>query len=286
MTIRQASVSTVSFVRLIDALRCRRVTERVRVPPRWVTVRTHGQKVRVRLPAQTRTVKITRCKPKVVHKRVRVAGHWYTESFVVLPHTVSRTTTRVGFGSGTMINGWLGTVEGNALGGQPVRIMSAPDVPGATLTQAATAVTHPDGTWSVRLPRGPSRLVQVRYGGTNTVEPSASTIAHVVVPAAVTLSLSSHRTHWGSTIAISGRLRGCCVPPAGELVSLRIGWRGGSAAIGQVYSRTNGRFRATYTFLRGSGTERYRIWATTATESDYPYATGASRPARIIVGPR
>jgi hypothetical protein len=107
----------------------------------------------------------------------------------------------------------------------------------------------------------------------------------VIVPASVKLAIRPRTTHWGDTIAINGRLRGCCVPPAGELVSLRIGWRGGSAELGQVYARTGGRFRTRYTFLRGSGAERYRIWATTATESDYPYASGSSSPATVTVGP-
>jgi len=285
LSIRQPSVSTVSFDRLIDALRCRRVTETVRIPARWVKVRAHGQTVRVKLPAQTRRVRVTRCRPRIVHRRVLVGGRWYRESIVVLPHTVRRTTVRTKFDSGVVINGWLGTAQGNALASQPLTIMTAPNVPGAAFRVVGRAATRPDGTWAVALPAGPSRVVQVRYAGTATVEPSDSTVAHVIVPASVKLAIHPRTTHWGDTIAISGRLRGCCVPPAGELVSLRIGWRGGSAELGQVYARTGGRFRTRYTFLRGSGVERYRIWATTATESDYPYASGSSSPAAVTVGP-
>jgi hypothetical protein len=187
----------------------------VRIPARWVTVRAHGQTVHVKLPAQTRRVRVTRCRPRIVHRRVLVGGHWYSESIVVLPHTVRRTTVRTGFGSGVPINGWLGTAQGNALSNQPLTILTAPDVPGGAFRQTALTVTRTDGTWAVVLPAGPSRLVEVRYGGTATVEPSISTVAHVIVPASMRLAIHPRTTRWGDTIAISGRLRGCCVPPAG-----------------------------------------------------------------------
>jgi hypothetical protein len=273
----------VSFTAIADALRCHRVKERVRIPARWVTVRSHGRKVHVKVPAETRTVKVTRCKPRIVHRRVRVAGHWYTESFVVLPHKVKRTLVRASFGSRVTVNGWLGTTAGNAVGKQRVTVMAARDTPRAPFTKVAVAVTRPDGSWKAVLPAGPSRKVKVVYPGSETVEPATSPAARVTVPASVKLALSSRDTHWGDTIEISGRLKGCCVPPDGELVSLHISWRGGSAAIGQVYARRGGRFSTPYTFLRGTGTATYRVWATTATESGYPYAVGASPQVAVTV---
>jgi hypothetical protein len=285
LSIRQPSVSTVSFTAIADALRCHRVKERVRIPARWVTVHSHGQKVHVKQPAEIRTVKVTRCKPRIVHRRVRVAGHWYTESFVVLPHKVERTVVRASFGSAVTVNGWLGTTGGNAVAKQRVTVMAARDTPHARFTKVAVVVTRRDGSWRAVLPPGPSRKVKVAYAGSSTVEPATSSAARVTVPASVRLALSTRATHWGDTIEIGGRLRGCCVPPDGELVSLHIGWRGGSAAIGQVYARGGGRFSTPYTFLRGTGTATYRVWATTAAESDYPYAVGASPRVPIAVRP-
>jgi hypothetical protein len=283
VSIRQPSVSTVSFTAIADALRCHQVKERVRIRARWVTARSHGHKVRVRLPAETRTVKVTRCKPRIVHRRVRVRGHWYTESFVVLPHKVKRTVVRASFGSRVTVNGWLGTTGGNAVAKQRVTVMAARDAPRARFTEVGVTMTRRDGSWTAVLPPGPSRKVKVVYAGSSTVEPATSPAARVIVPASVKLALSTRSTHWGDTVEISGRLRGCCVPPDGELVSLHISWRGGSAAIGQVYARRGGRFSTPYTFLRGTGTATYRVWATTATESDYPYAVGASPHLPITV---
>jgi len=80
-----------------------------------------------------------------------------------------------------------------------------------------------------------------------------------------------------------GHLRGGYVPRGGELVVLWISWPGGSTEIGHLYTRPDGSFTGSYTFLRGNGTETYRLWATTARESGYPYAPGRSRARSVTV---
>jgi hypothetical protein len=192
---------------------------------------------------------------------------------------------RVRPGAGATVSGWLGNASGNALGGQVVQILTAPDDGSEQFTPAATATTSGDGGWTARLPAGPSRLVVASYGGSPTIEPAQSSPARVVVPATVHLHIAPRTTTWGSRIAISGRLGGGFVPPAGELVVLWIGWRGGSTEIGHIYTRRDGRFSTRYTFLRGNGTETYRLWAETARESDYPYAPGHSAQIAVTVRP-
>jgi hypothetical protein len=214
-----------------------------------------------------------------------VHGHWKVIRSVVLPHAVQRTTVRVRRGGAATISGWVGTIDGNALGAQPVRILTAPDNGSQQFTQAAVATTAPDGTWSAQLPTGPSRLVIASYDGSSTVEPASSAPVRVVVPASVALHLSSTRARWGGRIRITGQVQGGYVPPSGELVVLWIGWRGGSTEIGHLYTRADGSFGSTYTFLRGTGTEAYRLWAATVRESDYPYAPGRSRSVAVTVRP-
>ena len=65
-------------------------------------------------------------------------------------------------------------------------------------------------------------------------------------------------------------MRGGYIPAAGELVILHVGWGGGSTEIGHLYTDRSGRFHTRYTFLRGNGTVTYRLWATSARETDYP----------------
>ena len=285
LSIRQPAVSTVSFARIADTLRCAKKRERVTIPAQWIIERVKGHRVHVRIPAQTRTITVMRCHPRIVRRRVRVGHRWVFKRVVLLPRRVLEKTKHVRFGSVATVSGWLGTAQGNALGGQRVLILTAPDDGHLRFRLAATATTSSDGTWKARLAAGPSRIVRVAYAGAPTVEPAISTVAHLIVPASVALGVSPSRTHWGGTIAITGHLRGGHVPPAGELVVLRIGWSGGSAEVGHLYTSRDGHFKTTYTFLRGHGSETYHLWAATAHESDYPFAPGRSSSVPIAVGP-
>jgi len=283
LIIREPSVATVAFSRVVNALRCAKKQIRVRIPAHWTTVKYHGRKVRVRVPAQTRTVTVTHCHPRIVRRRVIIHGRVHIVKVVLLPKTVNGTSKRVRHGAATSVSGWVGTVNGNALAGVPVRVMTAPDDGSPRFTQAALVTSAADGSWTARLPAGPSRLVQVVYDGAATVEPAVSAPANVIVPAALGMRVRPRTTHWGSTITIRGQVRGGYVPAAGELVILHVGWGGGSTEIGHLYTDRSGRFRTRYTFLRGNGTVTYRLWATSARETDYPYLPSRSRRISVTV---
>lgn len=281
LSIRAPSVTTVAFERIVHVLRCRPRRERVRIPPRWGIAYHKGHRVHIKLPAQTRTVKVMRCHPRIVRRRVEVNGRWTTQRVVLLPHTALFTTRRLRQGSRARVIGWLGTSTGNGLGGQVVQIYAAPANGSNHFTKVASAKTAANGIWTTDLPAGPSRVVYAVYGGSTTFEPSASAPGHVVVAGSLSLRIKPTTTHWGDRITIAGRLHGGYIPPAGELVVLRVGWPGGTAEVGHLYAHQDGSFSTTYTFLRGNGSERYRFWAATARESDYPYAPTRSR--RIVV---
>jgi hypothetical protein len=285
LSIREPSVSAVSFAHVVNALRCSKRRETVKVPARWVTVTYHGHRQRIKVPAETKRVTVVHCHPRVVFRRVRVNGHWRMKRVVLLPHTVQVSTKHIAHGAPATISGWLGTAGGNALPGQRVTILTAPDTGRGMFTASAVATTGPDGSWTATLPPGPSRVVRAVYGGAGTVEPAISTDARIVVPASVSLAVSPHHTHWGRTIKIRGRLHGGYVPPSGEVVVLWIGWPGGSTEIGHLYARGDGRFSSRYTFLRGNGSETYHLWAASATETDYPFTTARSRSTPVTVSP-
>jgi hypothetical protein len=286
LSIRQPSVSTVSFARVVDALRCKKVHERVRVPARWVTARYHGRPVRVRLPAQTRRITVEHCHPQVLRRRVRIHGRWRIARKVVLPHTVRESTKRIRHGAATTVRGWLGTPQGNAIAGQPVRIITAAANGQNHFRQADIVTTLADGSWSARLPAGPSRIVQAVYAGAPTIEPAVSGLTHLIVPASIRLqSIRPQHARWGATITIKGRLRGGYLPPAGERVDLWLAYNGGRADIASTRVTGRGDFRLRYRFSSGTGTVSYPIWLTTTTDSAYPYSAVDTRKRRVLVSP-
>jgi hypothetical protein len=283
LDIRKPSVSLISLLHVADGLRCARKDLRIHVPAHWTLERVRGHWVRVRVPAQTRSVKVEHCHPRV---RVIVEhrdGQTVRKRVIELPHRVSSRHARLRFGARPTVSGWLGDPDGNALAGQTVDVLAAPADELGHFRLLKAVRTAANGTWSVRLPSGPSRLIEAVYRGSSQSAPSTSNTASVRVTASPSLQVRPRHTRWGDTIRISGRLRGGYIPASGELVVLKIGWHGGSAEIGQVYTDAAGRFFARYTFLRGTGSETYRIWAQTVRESDYPFSPARTGGIKVSV---
>jgi hypothetical protein len=300
LSIREPTVSGIGFSRLVDKLLCHRVRERVRVPARWVTVRRHHKRIRVRRHAHTKLVTVTRCHPRIAHRKVFV---WVTVKrhgkmvrvrrakrirVVVMPHVVTHTSKRVRHGKSTTVNGWLGMPNGTALAGQTVRVLTAPDNGLGQFSQATAVTTSADGSWSAQLPAGPSRLVEAAYGGAPTLEPSMSSQVHLIVPAKVKLlSVWPPRVGWSGTVRITGQLLGGYLPPGGALVRLRIGSGSSYTTYGvEEHVTGNGRFSTTYTFGAGQVSSFQRFWFQLASlpMGSYPFSPSDSGKRSVLVG--
>ena len=289
LKIGQPAIAGISFVNVVNKLRCARVTRRVRIPGRR---------------AHTKVVKVMRCHPRVVRRRVTV---WKTVRrhgrkvrvkrkklvrVVLPPRIVNSSTRRVRYGAGTTVNGWLGTPSGTPLAGQTVRVLTAPDNGQGQFSQAATAVTAANGGWAADLPAGPSRLVEATYDGTPSTEAAASGQARLVVPSKLAVKIKPARVRWGSKIVISGRILGGYIPSnpqaVSQLLRLRIGIRGihisQTAGIPDVDRAGN--FRTSYCFGTGRGVVHYWFSVSTLREVDYPFHPATSRRIPVRVGPR
>ena len=183
-----------------------RVASRVRCHPQTVLRRT-AVFVRLRRHGQFVTV-----------KRIKV------ERVVVAPHVIAQASQTVAFGHASTVSGWLGTSTGQALAGHVIRVLAAPDDGLNAFAPAATAVTGADGSWTARLPAGPSRIVEAVYAGDPVSEGASSGQVHVIVPARVRLlRITPQHVRWGGTVRITGQLLGGYLPARGALVRLRIG---------------------------------------------------------------
>ena len=292
IAIRVPTVVTASFTKLIDRLKCGRVTERVRVPGHWVKVRRHGKLVRVYRRAHWVKTRVLSCHPRLVRRRVRVHGRWRVVRVPVFPHLIQQTVRRVGFGKRVTVAGWLGATSGQPLGGQLVRVLTSPYPGPVHFTQAAVVRTGAHGTWSTQLRAGPGRLVEAFYAGSPLTEPSVSADARLVVPAKITIHVSPTHVRWdGKPVVITGRLWGGWIPTnrqeVSQLLELHIAVHGvGTAPIGIPDVQRDGRFRATYHFCSGRGVVRWTFWVSSLNETNFPFASSASRhSAPVTVGP-
>jgi len=265
LTIREPTVSAISFDKVVNALRCTRVDRVTRCHPRtklvsvtvWVTVRRHGKNVLIK------------------RKELR--------RVVVPPQVVSVSTQRVPYGQRATVSGWVGTYTGVGLSGQSVTVWSAPDNGRKEFTLAATVTTAANGGWSATLPSGPSRIVQAVVNGSATTEPSISAEVRLVVPAAIQFSIEPRRTGWGGKIHLSGRLLGGYIPTPGETVFLHVAVRGLCCDIIHLTAGPRGHFGYTYTFAGGGGPYTYSFWAGSIGEADYPFAANRSRVVTVTV---
>ena len=294
------TVTAIAFSHIADQLRCHRVRERVRVSARWITVRHHHHRIRIHRRAHTHLERVLRCHARtvlrrrtvwvVIHrhgKRVRVRRRRRVR-VVVLPHRVLKTHRRVGHGRRTTVSGWLGTDQGVALGGQAVEVLTAPDDGRGAFTPAASVVTASNGSWTARLPAGPSRLIEAAYGGAPTMEGSLSATVREVVPAKVELlSVFPRRVPWGGKVRIVGRLVGGYLPHGGALVRMRLGLGKAYTTYGvQEHVTGRGRFSSTYTFGAGLASvhRSFYFQAASLPVGAYPYSPAASHKVTVVVG--
>ena len=299
LNIGQPTVSAIGFEKVADALKCHRVHKRVSVPGQWVTVRRHHKPVKVRKPARTKIVTVERCQPRVVWRRekvwVKVHRHGKIVSVrriervrvVLPPHVVTKTKERVAYGHGTTVSGWLGTANGVAVAGAPVEIITAPDNGQGQFTVAAVTTTAANGSWSVKLHAGPSRLIEAVYGGSAGLLPATSTAVQLDVPARISLSITPRTLPWSGVVTLRGHRNGGFVPPDGVALRLLIRLPRRHRPYEPVPFRTDaeGNFVIHWSWGSGAGvsTMPFAI-ATTATESDYPFAASRSRWIRVTFG--
>ncbi len=206
------------------------------------------------------------------------------------PRTVLRrqSSITVRHGHAATLDGWLGTYTGTALGGQTVQILAAADNGERSFRPITTAVTGANGSWSARLPAGPSRLVEAVYAGGPSVQGSVSGLAREIVPAKIELrSVSPRKVAWAHAVRIVGRLVGGYLPPGGALVRLRIGLGRAFTTYGvHEHVGGRGRFTTTYKFGLGDASIHRKYWFQIASlpMGNYPYAPASSRRISVAVG--
>jgi hypothetical protein len=150
-----------------------------------------------------------------------------------------------------------------------------------------TVTTNASGEWTAAVPAGPSRLIEAVYPGNGTTEPVSSSTVTLTVPARIAIAISPRVLPWSHKITISGRLVGGYVPRDGVALRLRVPYPGGHFLQEPFRTNSHGAFSFRWSYGSGRGVVSYRFAvATTATESDYPWAAAVSRAVRVTFGRR
>lgn len=302
LSVRRPSASAITFARIADALQCHTSTEVVKVAGRVRTVRRHGKPVHVRGPARKVRRRVRKCHARTVVRTVRVVLKRHGKPVlrhgkpvyvkrrvrrVLLPHAVNEPTRRIRHGKRTTVNGYVGLADGTALAGQTVTLYSSPNDNAPRFKPMTAVTTNASGEWTANVPAGPSRLIEAVYPGNGTTEPATSSMVRLTVPAKIAVSISPRVIPWSGRITISGRLVGGYVPRDGVALRLRVPYPGGQVQQEPFRTDRHGAFRFQWTYGAGHGVVSYRFAvATTATESDYPWAAAVSRAIPVTFGRR
>jgi hypothetical protein len=193
---------------------------------------------------------------------------------VVLRSAQRRTLTRRYADSNLTLTGQLRGGAG-PVSGALIELHELPSYPDARDVLVASTRTDAIGSWRLRVPKGPSRLLTVGFRShLNDSSFAAKLQYRETVRAGVALS-APRRERPGDPFAFRGRLAGGFVPPGGVLVSLEIFYAGQWREIALLRTNRRGAFAYRYAFA-AIGPATYRFRAQVPQTIGYPFASAAS----------
>jgi hypothetical protein len=139
----------------------------------------------------------------------------------------------------------------------------------------AHATTGPNGSFSVHVAAGPSRLVLIEYRAFST-DPAYTAQGRIkeTVAAGVQMHVTPRHTSASGSIVLAGRVSGP-IPRGGVVVELLVHYRGHWEPLRTPRTNVAGRFRMTYQFQGALGRFPFRAQVFGG-QSGFPYAQGES----------
>jgi hypothetical protein len=192
---------------------------------------------------------------------------------------VRRTITRTYAHRALRITGRLLDSQGHPIGAATVDVLQQIDG-SATLRVIGHAKTRANGAFAVRVPGGPSRLIEVAYRAFSADSAyAAQAKIEESVGAGVQLNVDPHHTSAEGTITLSGRVLGP-VPAQGVVVELLVHYRGRWEPFRNPRTDSRGRFQVVYQFQGGVGRFPFRALAFGG-QAEFPFLHGESRAVDV-----
>jgi Ig domain of plant-specific actin-binding protein len=189
----------------------------------------------------------------------------------------------VGFGKPLVLSGRLTDGAGAPISMATVTVLTRV-VGTSTWRLLGNVATGSDGSYSVTIPPGPSRLVRVAYrshAGDAQYTSTDDTLENVLAAARLRTLPSHVRNH--QRVIFRGQLLGGHVPLGGKAVEIQVlVGRRWQDVVG-ARSDARGRFQTSYRFMRTFLTITYTFRAVVRQESGYPFTLGTSNPAQVRV---
>jgi hypothetical protein len=231
--------------------------------------RTDGSAARLRLPARIDT----RLAVGVLR---RVSGRGDRK------RTRQRLDTNVivRYGRRLQLSGRLTNADGQPIDAATVEAQQE-NADGAILP-IGLATTGSNGRFHYVLRATRNRDVFFRYPGSRRI--GATTAAfRMRVPAASSIEVDRPKVRNGQAVMFSGRVASRPLPGNGKLIEMQAHFRGRWRTFSTVRTDRVGRWRFPYRFGATLGRVIYRFRARLPSEGGYPFISGRSRTARVVV---
>lgn len=189
--------------------------------------------------------------------------------------------------SGLRLSGRLRRAAGGALAGQEVAVTETFVAGSARAARTTVVRTRGDGTFSLRLRRGPSREVSAGFAGTHVLSRAAAAAGRLAAKTQVRFRASAASAKVGGRpVVLEGKVatRGTA-PGAGAKLPVELQFRYRGAAWSEfrtVETDARGRFRYAYRFSDDdSRGVRFQFRAYVKGREGWPYEPSASRPVTV-----
>jgi hypothetical protein len=196
---------------------------------------------------------------------------------------VRRASATVPYKHVVAVTGRLTTVDGFRLGGQVLTVTSTERLAGAKPQVFRTVTTSPTGRFGFTVPAGPSRRIDVTYGGGVDLLHRTRSVT-LKVPASSTIHADRTTVSGAATVHFSGHLGllGARAPKGGKIVVLEAEQHGRWSTVASTTAR--GRKAAWHAAAHFRGNPgRFPVRLRIPREAVFPYAQGHSRAITVRV---
>jgi hypothetical protein len=225
--------------------------------------RTDGTAAMLRLPARIDTRLAVGLVKKARGKRQRVDKN-------VLAH----------FGRRLRLSGHLANADGQPIEAATIEALEIRS--DGTNVPIGLATTGPDGHFRYVLRATRNRALLFHYLGSHRIG-SASARFRLRVRASSSIDVSRTMVHNGQAVVFTGRIASRPLPPSGKLIEMQAHFRGRWRTFSTVRTDQGGLWRFPYRFGATLGRVTYRFRARLPSEGGYPFVSGRSRVASVVV---
>jgi hypothetical protein len=169
--------------------------------------------------------------------------------------------------------------------GQPIEAASVEaleDRPDGTSLPIGLATTGPNGRFRYVVRAIRNRDLSFRYAGSRRIGAATSPF-ELRVPATSSIRVNRRRVRNGQGVVFRGRVASRPLPTSGKLLEMQAHFRGKWRTFSTLRTDRSGRWRFRYRFGATLGRVTYRFRARLPSEGGYPFISGRSRVAKVVV---